>query len=196
MRRKIAIIRSRQLICVSLIVGAAIACKDTAWTPRGSAETVLSEIKVGGAANVAKRIDADESFGRSVMNGVETGDSAWLQVAANITPASGAAAASLSIALASALPRSPERVLALLGPKYPVEDVCGIPFLKPDSTLVASYHDEAVAALRRVRSVPLTPVRDACRLELDSARAHRLERIDPSYIIKNKPVAPPRRRRR
>ena len=196
MRRKIAIIRSRQLICVSLIVGAAIACKDTAWTPRGSAETVLSEIKVGGAANVAKRIDADESFGRSVMNGVETGDSAWLQVAANITPASGAAAASLSIALASALPRSPERVLALLGPKYPVEDVCGIPFLKPDSTLVTSYHDEAVAALRRVRSVPLTPVRDACRLELDSARAHRLERIDPSYIIKNKPVAPPRRRRR
>jgi len=195
-RRKIAIIRSRQLICVSLIVGAAIACKDTAWTPRGSAETVLSEIKVGGAANVAKRIDADESFGRSVMNGVETGDSAWLQVAANITPASGAAAASLSIALASALPRSPERVLALLGPKYPVEDVCGIPFLKPDSTLVTSYHDEAVAALRRVRSVPLTPVRDACRLELDSARAHRLERIDPSYIIKNKPVAPPRRRRR
>ena len=90
-------------------MGAAIACKDTAWTPRGSAETVLSEIRLGGAANVAKRIDADESFGRSVMNGVETGDSAWLQVAANITPASGAAEASLSIALASALPRSPER---------------------------------------------------------------------------------------
>ncbi|HMI43852.1 MAG TPA: hypothetical protein VK516_09525, partial [Gemmatimonadaceae bacterium] len=187
---------SRKLICVSLILGAGIACKDTAWTPRGSAEVVLSEIKLGGAANVAKRIDADESFGRSVMNGVETGDSAWLQVAANITPASGAAEASLSIALASALPRSPERVLALLGPKYPVEDVCGSPFLKPDSTLVVSYHDEAVTALGRVRSIPLTPVRDACRVELDSARAHRLERIDPSYIIKNKPVAPPRRRRR
>ena len=62
--------------------------------------------------------------------------------------------------------------------------------------LVVSYHDEAVAALGRVRSVPLTPVRNACRLELDSARVHRLERIDPSYIIKNKPVAPPRRRRR
>jgi hypothetical protein len=195
-RAEIAIAASRKLICVALILGAAVACKDTAWTPRGSAEVVLSEIKLGGAATVAKRIDADESFGRSVMNGVETGDSAWLQVAANITPASGAAAASLSIALASALPRSPERVLALLGPKYPVEDVCGIPFLKPDSTLVVSYHDEAVAALGRVRSVPLTQVRDACRFELDSARAHRLERIDPSYIIKNKPVAPPRRRRR
>ena len=131
MRRKIAIIRSRQLICVSLIVGAAIACKDTAWTPRGSAETVLSEIKVGGAANVAKRIDADESFGRSVMNGVETGDSAWLQVAANITPASGAAAASLSIALASALPRSPERVLALLVPSIRSKTSAAFHFSNP-----------------------------------------------------------------
>ena len=196
MRAEIAIAASRKLIYVALNLGAAVACKDTAWTPRGSAEVVLSEIKLGGAANVAKRIDADESFGRSVMNGIETGDSVWLQVAANIIPASGAAAASLSIALASALPRSPERVLALLGPKYPVEDVCGIPFLRPDSTLVVSYHDEAVSALERVRSVSLTPVRDACRLELDSARAHRLERIAPSYLIKNKPVAPPRRRRR
>ena len=181
---------------LSLILGSTSACKDTAWTPSGSAEVVLSEIKLGGAADVAKRIDANESFGRSVMNGIETGDSAWLEVADKIAPASGAAEASLAIALASALPHSPERVLSLLGPKYPVEDVCGIPFLRPDSALVVSYHDEAVAALGRVRSVPLTPVRNACRLELDSAKVHRLERIDPSYIIKNKPVAPPRRRRR
>ena len=38
--------------------------------------------------------------------------------------------------------------------------------------------------------------RDACRNALDEARAHRLERIDPSYLIKNKPVAPPRRARK
>jgi hypothetical protein len=195
-RRKIAIAALRELIGVWFIVGAAGACKDTAWTPRGSAEVVLTEIKVGGAASVAKRIDADESFGRSVINGIETGDSAWLEVADKITPASGAAAATFSIALASALPHSPERVLALLGPKYPVEDVCGIPFLKPDSAVVTSYYDEAVTALGRVRSVGLTQVRDACRGTLDQARAFRLERIDPSYIIKNKPVTPPRRRRR
>ncbi len=175
---------------------AAGACKDTAWTPGGSSEVVLSEIKLGRAAEVSKRIDADESFGRSVMNGIETGDSSWLEVADKITPASGAAAASFAIALASALPRAPDRVLALLGPKYPVEDVCGIPFLRPDSSLVVTYHDEAAAALGRVRSAPLFPVRDACRAALDEARARRLERIDPSYIIKNKPVSPPRRRRR
>jgi hypothetical protein len=179
-----------------LIVAAPVACRDTAWTPRGSAEIVLSEIRLGRSADVAKRIDAEESFGRSVMNGIATGDSAWLEVARQLSPASATSAASIAIALASALPRSPERVLAILGPKYPVADVCDIPFLRPDSSLVTSYYGEAVAALGRVQSPPLVPVRDTCRTVLDQARERRLERIDPSYIIKNKPKAPPRRARR
>ncbi len=177
-------------------MAAATGCKDTAWTPTGSAELVLSEIKLGGAAIVSRRIDADESFGRSVMNGIATGDSTWLDVAGKLTPASASSAASLSIALASALPRSPEKVLALVGAKYRVEDVCSIPFLEPESTLVTSYHHDAMAALDRVDSAPLIPIRDACRGALDQAREHRLERIDPSYIIKNKPAAPPRRKRK
>ena len=127
------------LVGASLLMAAVTGCKDSKWTPRGSAELVLSEIKIGSAANVAKRIDANESFGRSVMNGIATGDSAWLDVADQLTPASAAAAASFSIALASALPHSPKRVLAALGPKYPVDDVCGIPFLRPESTMVARY---------------------------------------------------------
>jgi hypothetical protein len=189
-------VHALKLIRAWLIVAAASACKDTSWAPSGSAELVLSEIKLGGAANVARRIDADESFGQSVMNGISTGDSTWLDVAGRLTPSSAAAAGSLSIALASALPRSPEKVLALLGRMHPVADVCGIPFLKADPMLVTSYHDDALTALGRVRSAPLTQIRDACRAALDQARARRLERIDPSYIIKNKPVASPRRTRR
>ena len=187
---------SEALIAVLLAMFGMTGCKDTQWTPTGSAELVLAEIKLGGGPNVAKRIDADESFGRAVMNGIASGDSAWLDVADKLTPASASAEASLSIALASALPRSPGRVLALLGPKYPVEEVCAIPFLKPESTLITTYHDEAVAALSRVDSAPLLKVRDDCHTTLDEARARRLERIDPSYIVKNKPVAPPRRTRK
>jgi hypothetical protein len=184
------------LIGVLLAVFGVSGCKDTKWTPSGSADLILAEIKLGGGANVAKRVDADESFGRGVMNGIATGDSAWLDVADKLTPASASAEASLSIALASALPRSPQRVLALLGPKYPVEEVCTIPFLKPESTLITTYHDEAVAALSRVDSAPLRRVRDECHANLDEARERRLERIDPSYIVKNTPVAPPRRARK
>jgi hypothetical protein len=130
------------------------------------------------------------------MNGVASGDSAWLEVAGQLKPASATAAASFAIALASALPRSPERVLSVLGPTYPVGDVCAIPFLRPDSALVITYYDQAVAALGQVRSAPLAKVRDDCRTTLDQARERRLERIDPSYIIKNKPAPPPRRGRR
>jgi len=184
------------VIGVWLLLLGMTGCKESRWTPSGSADLVLAEIKLGGGQNVAKRIDADENFGRAVMNGIATGDSTWLAVADKLTPASASAEASLSIALASALPRSPRRVLALLGPKYPVDEVCAIPFLKPESTLITSYHDEAVAALSRVDTAPLMKARDECRTALDDARERRLERIDPSYIVKNKPVAPPRRTRK
>ena len=187
---------ARDIIGACLILSSAPGCKDTTWTPKGSAELVLAEIKLGGQGKVAKRIDSDESFGRSVMDGIATGDSTWLDVASKLTPASAAGAATFSIALATALPHSPDRVLALLGPSYPVEEVCGIPFLKADSARVTSYHDEAIGALGRVRSVSLTRNRDACRVALDDARARRLERIDPSYVVKNAPVAAPRPARR
>jgi hypothetical protein len=157
---------------------------------------VLSEIKLDGKTEVSKRIDSDENFGRSVMSGIATGDSLWLRVADEITPASAAAEATLSIALASALPHSPDRVLALIGEKYPVEEVCGMPFLKGDSAEVTTYHDEAIAALGRVLAASLSHTRDACRAALDDARDQRLERINPSYIVKNNPVAPARRPRK
>lgn len=180
----------KAVACLSIIATAG--CKDSAWTPIGSAELVLSDIKNGGAPEVSKRIDSDENFGRSVTSGIATGDSVWLQVADQLVPASAAAEATLSIALAYALPRSPDKVLALLGQKYPVQEVCGMPFLKADSAEVTSYHDEAIAALGRVRAVSLAPARDACRDALDDARVRRLERINPSYVVKNKPVVPKR----
>jgi DNA-binding response OmpR family regulator len=169
------------------------ACKDSAWTPMGSAELVLSQIKLGGVSSVAKRFDSDESFARSMMNGIATGDSLWLEVASNFRPGSATAEASLSIALASALPRSPSRVLALLGEKYALEQVCGIPFLRSDSARVATYYDTAAAALSRVHDTALTKRRDGCRVALDTARNEKLARIDPAYLVKNKPAPPPPR---
>ena len=187
----------RQVTVVAwLTLIAATGCKDSPWTPMGSAELVLSEIKVSGAEKVSKQIDSDENFGRSVMSGVATGDSVWLQVADKITPTSAAAEATLAISLASALPRSPDQVLGILGEKYPIDEVCGIPFPKADSTLVITYHDEAAMALERVRAPSLSATRDACRLAIDEARDRRLERINQSYIVKNKPVVPPRRARK
>jgi len=179
---------------LSLIVAAG--CKESKWTPMGSAELVLSEIKLGGAPAVSRRIDSDENFGRSVLDGIATGDSLWLEVADKLTPASAAAEASLAIALSSALTHSPTRVLRLVGNKYPVEEVCGMPFLKADSADVVAYYDSATKSLQRVDSTAPRAARDSCRIALDDARDRRLERINPGYLVKNKPASPPRRVRR
>lgn len=162
----------------------------------GSAELVLSEMKLRGAPAVSKRLDSDENFGRTVMDGIATGDSAWLDVASRLIPASAAAQASLSIALASALNHAPARVLRILGDRYPLDEVCGMPFLKADSAAVVSYYDSASASLQRIASDSLSNVRDRCRVTLDDAKDRRLERINPGYLIKNKPAAPARRVRR
>ena len=162
----------------------------------GSAELVLSQIKLGGVPAVAKRIDTDPTFAESVTSGIATGDSAWIEVARAITPASSAAEASLNIALASALQASPRRVLPLLASKYSLEEVCGIPFLEADSIHIREYHDTVSASLKRVKDSTLTPLRDRCLTTLDEARERKLQRIDPSYVVKNKPVPARAARRR
>jgi len=179
-----------------LSIAVATGCKDTSWTPLGSADLILSEVKLRGAPAVSRRLDSDENFGRSVTNGIATGDSIWLEVADRIVPASASAEATLSIALSSALLRSPAKVLSLLGEKYPVEEVCGMPFLKADSAQVINYHDDAVRAVESDTTRRFASVVAACRAALDSARSRRLERIDPAYVIKNKPAPVSRRSRR
>ncbi|MFN2636082.1 MAG: hypothetical protein ABR585_03530 [Gemmatimonadaceae bacterium] len=171
-------------------------CKENAWTPMGTAELVLSQIKLGGGVAVARRIDDDEPFGQTVMNGIATGDSVWLEVAAQLTPRSAAAEASLAMALAAALPRSPTRVVSLLGERYPVSEVCSIPRLASDSLSVNSYRDSAATALAMITDSSLVNIRDACAAELERARARKLQRIDPAYVVKNKPKPAPALRRR
>lgn len=163
------------------------ACKDSAWTPRGSADIVLSEIKLRGPSGVSKRLDTDETFARSVMSGIASGDSAWLVVASHLVPESAAAEASLEIALASALVVSPSKVLALVARRYQIDQVCGIPFRRTDSSEIMNYHQQAIAALGRVRDSTLNKALGSCRTALDYARDEKLERIDPDYVLKNKP---------
>ena len=162
----------------------------------GSAELVLSQMKMGAAGAVSRRIDNDQKFGQSVMSGVATGDSLWLEVARQVKLGSSAAEASMAMALAAALPRSPARVLALTGRKYPLEEVCGIPFLEADSTRIATYYSEAVSALKGIRDTSVIARGRQCLVNLEDAKGHKLARIDPRYVIKNKPPPAPRRRRR
>jgi len=187
----------RRLITVVVIAGV-VACGEADVTPLGAPQLVLSEIRLGGAARVAARIDSDLRFGQTVMDGIATGDSLWLEVARNVQLKSASAEASFAIALSTALPKNPDAVLALIGPQARVGAVCGMPFLDATPEAVNAYYDASAAALARPRTEPAAALARTCAATLDSARVRKLARIDPAYIIKNKPVAPkpsPRRRR-
>lgn len=186
----------RQLIL--LAITAALGCAETEVTPLGAPQLVLSEIRLGGAERVASRIDDDVRFGQTVMNGIASGDSLWLEVARLLPLKSAAAEASFAIALAGALPKNPDAVLALIGPRARLGDVCGMPFVEANAAAVNSYYDSSAAALARSRTAPHAGLAGQCASALDSARVRKLTRIDPAYIIKNKPAPPkpaPRRRR-
>lgn len=187
----------REITLAALVaIATASGCKENRWVPRGRAEITLSEIKLQGAAKVSGRLDSDEDFAKSVLDGISSGDSVWLDVASQLTPPSAAAQASLAIALASALARAPAKVLSIVDDKYPTEQVCGMPFLKADSNEVVTYYRDAVRAVSSVTDSALVTAVDVCRAALDSSRSRRLQRIDPSYVIKNKPAPAPRRSRR
>jgi hypothetical protein len=183
---------------VLLPVAGALACADAEVTPLGAPQLVLSEIRLGGAERVAERIDNDLGFGQTVMEGIASGDSVWLEVARHLELKSAAAEASFAIALAGALPKNPNGVLPLIGPKARVGDVCGMPFIDASAASVTAYYDSSTTALSRPLPVAYAGIVQECAATLDSARVRKLTRIDPGYIIKNKPAPPkpPVRRRR
>lgn len=194
---KVGIARLSRYTLLACVVGA-LACSGAEVTPLGAPQLVLSEIRLGGAERVAARIDDDLRFGQTVMGGIATGDSLWLEVARNLELKSAAAEASFAIALAGALPKNPDPVLALIGPKARIGDVCGMPLLDSTAKAVTAYYDSTTAALARPSSAPYAGIARRCAIALDSARVRKLARIDPAYIVKNKPVPPkpaPRRRR-
>ncbi len=191
-------------LCVPLMVVLAAGCRESALTPMGTASLVLSEIRLRGAAPVARRMDTDAKFARSVLDGIATGDSAWIEVAKAIKPGSSAVDASLTIALATALPLAPRAVLPLLGATHAAEEVCGIPFLQPSKERITLYRDSALAAVLAVdvmttaRSGSAAPLPDtalrrkkgSCAAALRRSAERKLTRIDPAYVVKNKPVVP------
>ena len=146
---------------------------------------------------MANRTATDVLFGQTVMDGIASGDSLWLEVARYLPLKTAAAEASFNIALAGALPLEPERVLELAETRTQVERVCGMPFMSATVEEISTYYDGTVAALSRARAPSSVLAARKCGVALDSARARKLARIDPSYVVKNKPAPPrptPRRR--
>ncbi|MBV9114916.1 MAG: hypothetical protein JOY67_19060 [Hyphomicrobiales bacterium] len=94
---------------------------------------------------------------------IETGDRKWLEVAASLREGTDAGSGEdLSMAVAHALLRAPERVLAMTPSPFPLDEICTMPDIEPPLARYRSYIRKAKTALAGVHQAVLVEVRDRC----------------------------------
>jgi hypothetical protein len=138
-----------------------------------SPDDIARDIKVHGAHAVVARLAANGDYDR-VMDKVDTGDKRWVMLAPLLAPGADAGAAEeLPIALAFALPHNPQAVLSVVGGNngFPVEDVCGAPFIEGTVDNIPAYIKRAETAVSHVSEPSLADVKARCLRELKKAAA-------------------------
>lgn len=160
--------RRHVLFLLAMTLGGSTAAAATADTP--SAQALLKRVASEGGHKVLWDLwDNEQAFSR-VITGIESADPSWLKVAAALKPSSDAGASlSLNYAVASALPKAPDRVLALIQQGFKMDDICTSPFIEPDPGVAEAYERKTLKALATVKTGPLAPVAAACaeRVRLD-----------------------------
>ena len=124
---------------------------------------INGEIDSKGAKATLVALDQDDARFGKVSDAIATADPVWLTIALRLRAGSDAdTGETLSRALARALPNAPERVLALLGRGYDVDNLCTSPFIEPAPGVAEAYEAKAIAALQSVTDPALKTTVDKC----------------------------------
>ncbi|MFI3487927.1 hypothetical protein, partial [Klebsiella pneumoniae] len=137
----------------ALLLVLALASPAAVAADRPSAQAVLNRIANEGGRKVLWDLWQHEREFGQVTSGIESGDPAWLEVAAALKPFSDAGA-------------SPERVLALIARGFKVEDICTSPFIEPDPGVAEAYERRTLAALSRMKGAALGSVAAECAAQV------------------------------
>lgn len=135
--------------------------------PLISAKTSAGDLRVcinaEGGKKVISELWADVRVFEALLDPVEAGDPEWLEVWSTLRPYSdGAAAESIDISFARAIPKAPEAVLRLVGHGLELKNICGSPFIEPDPGVAEEYKRKALAALSAVRAPELISLAKEC----------------------------------
>jgi hypothetical protein len=131
---------------------------------------LLRQINAKGAKAVLDTLRRDQWS--PILQRIETGDTAWLDVAVALDGTADAdLAGSLTLAVGVALAKAPRKVLGILGGAMPVDAVCGFPDLGDPRTntqkKVVHYLTARANAVRKLSSAPDPQVRTDCLAVLD-----------------------------
>jgi hypothetical protein len=134
-----------------------------------AAQTVLDDIQRRGARTVLEQLYGREARWRPLIDGVSSGQRKWLEVAAELKPATLrnlSAAQELTVAVSRALERAPQVALGVLDGAFDTDDVCSLNTI--EDSLGTDYQAALAAVERRERAVArvsdpaLAETRDEC----------------------------------
>jgi len=151
---------NRFLPCLLLTIPMLVAiAAEHAITP----ERIQSRIDAEGGRKVLLELWEHGAEFDKVLSGVESADSAWLRIAVELRQVSDAAASEdLDSSVALALPKAPERVLALVGHGFDLEFICTSPFIEPEPGVAEAYERKVLASLATVRAPDLKAIAVEC----------------------------------
>ena len=133
------------------------------------ARAILDDIARGGARRVLDQLYGSEARWRAMLDGVASGQPAWLDVASRLKPAAARTvpvSQDLTVAVSRALERAPANVLAILDAAFDTDDVCSLNTL--EDSLGPDYHaalgtvERREQAVSRVDAPALAARRDDC----------------------------------
>lgn len=152
---------------IVLLLVLALASQAAVAADRPLAQVVLNRVANEGGRKVLWDLWRHEREFGQVTAGIESGDPAWLEVAVALKPFSDAGASlSINYAVARALPKTPERVLALTTQGFKVEDICTSPFIEPDPGVAEAYERRTLAALSRLKGTSVASVAAECAAQV------------------------------
>lgn len=132
---------------------------------------IAEDIAAHGAQAVVARLAAHGDYDR-VLGHIDAGEGPWIALAPQLSPGADAGnAEALVISLAFALPKNPAAVLAVLSGKdgFPIDDVCGAPFIEGTLRDIGAYVRKAEAAVSRVTTPALQDAKKACLAQLQKS---------------------------
>jgi hypothetical protein len=174
-RARIALLALIGCACVAALANPALPAHSTAPAAARAPDPklLLRQIKASGAKTVLDSVRPEQWA--AMLKQIETGDTAWLDVAVAFDGTADAdLAGSLTLAVGVALANAPRKVLSILGGAMPIEAVCGFPDLADPRTntqaKVIHYLDARERAVRKLGGALDRQVRDDCLAVLDRRR--------------------------
>jgi hypothetical protein len=146
-------------LLLALISGFGCQAQD-AWTP----ERLHQEVSSKGARTVVAELTRnDEKDWNVVLAKVESGNAAWLRVAAELRKGTDAGGTEdLDFSVARALPKAPVSVLKLVGQGFTIKEVCTSPFIESQPGIEERYLLQTQQALARLHVEDVETSRRSC----------------------------------